>query len=125
MNRVVALLATALLLAGLAGCGGSGAEPGAPKGATVVLDFTPNAVHTGIYAGQAEGFYKDAGIDLHVQGPGESTAAPQLPGAARTARRAEAARAGPPPVRDPRHHRPRHRRRERARTHRPDADRAA
>jgi putative hydroxymethylpyrimidine transport system substrate-binding protein len=83
MNRAVALLATALLLAGVAGCGGSGAEPGAPKGATVVLDFTPNAVHTGIYAAQAEGFYADAGIDLHVQVPGESTDAPKLLAAGR------------------------------------------
>ena len=84
MNRAVALLAAALLLAGLAGCGGSGAEPGAPKGATVVLDFTPNAVHSGIYAARAEGFYGDAGIDLHVQVPGESTDAPKLLAAGRT-----------------------------------------
>ncbi|HEY5332316.1 MAG TPA: ABC transporter substrate-binding protein [Solirubrobacterales bacterium] len=84
MRLVVALLATALLLAGVAGCGGSGAEPGAPKGATVVLDFTPNAVHTGIYAAQAEGFYGEAGIDLHIQVPGESTDAPKLLAAGRT-----------------------------------------
>ena len=83
MRRAVALLATALLLAGVAGCGGSGAEPGVPKGATVVLDFTPNAVHTGIYAAQAEGFYEDAGIDLHIQVPGESTDAPKLLAAGR------------------------------------------
>ena len=84
MRRAVALLAAALLLTGVAGCGGSGAEPGAPKGATVVLDFTPNAVHTGIYAGRAEGFYGDAGVDLHVQQPGESTDAPKLLAAGRT-----------------------------------------
>jgi putative hydroxymethylpyrimidine transport system substrate-binding protein len=84
MRRAVALLAAALLLAGVAGCGGSGAEPGAPKGATVVLDFTPNAVHTGIYAAQAEGYYSDHGIDLHVQVPGESTDAPKLLAAGRT-----------------------------------------
>jgi putative hydroxymethylpyrimidine transport system substrate-binding protein len=84
MRRAVALLAAALLLAGVVGCGGSGAEPGVPKGATVVLDFTPNAVHTGIYAAQAEGFYADAGIDLHVQVPGESTDAPKLLAAGRT-----------------------------------------
>src|SRR3954453_22677326 len=83
MNRAVALLAAALLLAGLAGCGGSGAEPGAPKGATLVLDFTPNAVHSGIYSAQAEGFYEDAGIELHVQVPGESTDAPNLLAAGR------------------------------------------
>jgi putative hydroxymethylpyrimidine transport system substrate-binding protein len=81
MRRAVALLAAALALAGIAGCGGSGAEPGAPKGATLVLDFVPNAVHSGIYAAQAEGFYRDAGIDLKVQAPGESTDAPKLLGA--------------------------------------------
>jgi NitT/TauT family transport system substrate-binding protein/putative hydroxymethylpyrimidine transport system substrate-binding protein len=84
MRRAVALLAAALLLAGVVGCGGSGAEPGVPKGATVVLDFTPNAVHAGIYAAQAEGFYEEAGIDLHVQVPGESTDAPKLLAAGRT-----------------------------------------
>jgi putative hydroxymethylpyrimidine transport system substrate-binding protein len=84
MRRAVALLAAVLLLAGLAGCGGSGAEPGAPKGATLVLDFTPNAVHSGIYAAQARGFYRDAGVDLKIQQPGESTDAPKLLAAGRT-----------------------------------------
>jgi putative hydroxymethylpyrimidine transport system substrate-binding protein len=78
MRRAVALLAAVLLLAGLAGCGGDGAEPGVPKGASVVLDFTPNAFHTGIYAAQAEGFYGDAGVDLTIRQPGESTDAPKL-----------------------------------------------
>jgi putative hydroxymethylpyrimidine transport system substrate-binding protein len=78
MRRAVALLAAALLLGGVAGCGGDGAEPGAPKGATVVLDFVPNAVHTGIYTAQATDLYDDAGIDLKIQQPGESTDAPKL-----------------------------------------------
>ena len=81
MRRAVALLAAALALAGVAGCGGSGAEPGVPKGATLVLDFVPNAVHSGIYAAAAEGFYREAGVDLKVQAPGESTDAPKLLGA--------------------------------------------
>ena len=78
MRRAVALLAAVSLLAGLAGCGGNGAEPGAPKGASLVLDFTPNAAHSGIYAAQAEGFYKHAGIDMTIHQPGESTDAPKL-----------------------------------------------
>ncbi|HET8564989.1 MAG TPA: ABC transporter substrate-binding protein [Solirubrobacterales bacterium] len=85
MRRAVALLAAALALAGLAGCGGSGAEPSAPKGATLVLDFTPNAVHSGIYAAAANGYYRDAGVDLKVQAPGESTDAPKLLGAGKVA----------------------------------------
>ncbi len=91
MRGTVALLATAFALAGIAGCGGDGAEPGAPNGATVaareeatlVLDFIPNAVHTGIYAAQADGYYRDAGVDLKVQAPGESTDAPKLLAAGR------------------------------------------
>lgn len=83
MKLVVALLAAASLFAGLAGCGGSGAEPGAPVGATLVLDFIPNAVHSGIYAAEHEGFYRDEGIDLTIRQPGESTDAPKLLAAGR------------------------------------------
>ena len=69
MRRVAALLAAALLGAGFVGCGGGGAEPGAPKGATLVLDFQPNAVHSGIYAAQANGYLKDEGVDLTIREP--------------------------------------------------------
>jgi putative hydroxymethylpyrimidine transport system substrate-binding protein len=84
MNRVVALLAAVLASAGLAACGGDGAEPGAPRGATLVLDFQPNAVHAGIYAALAEDYYREAGVDLHVQQPSASTDAPKLLEAGRT-----------------------------------------
>ena len=84
MGRVAALLAAALLAAGGAGCGGDGAEPGAPDRASLVLDFTPNAAHSGIYAAQRQGFYRDAGVDLTVHVPGESTDAPKLLAANRT-----------------------------------------
>jgi putative hydroxymethylpyrimidine transport system substrate-binding protein len=81
MSRTVALLAAVLALAGVAGCGGDGAEPGGPKGATLVLDFVPNAVHSGIYAALSRGYYDDAGVSLRAQAPGESTDAPKLLGA--------------------------------------------
>ena len=84
MKLVAALLAAALLLTGAAGCGGSGAEPGAPVGATLVLDFTPNAVHSGIYSAQRQGDYRDAGVNLTIRQPGESTDAPKLLEAGRT-----------------------------------------
>jgi putative hydroxymethylpyrimidine transport system substrate-binding protein len=83
MRRAVALLAAVLLLTGTAGCGGGGAEPGAPRGVTLVLDFVPNAVHSGIYAAQRQGFYRDQGIDLTIRRPGESTDAPKLLAAGR------------------------------------------
>ena len=84
MRRAAALLAAVLALAAVAGCGGDGAEPGAPTGATLVLDFTPNAAHSGIYAADREGYYRDAGIDLTIHQPGESTDAPKLLQAGRT-----------------------------------------
>src|SRR5436190_17997758 len=78
MRRVAALLAAALLGAGLAACGGGGAEPGAPKGATLVLDFQPNAVHSGIYAAQARGYFRDEGLDLHIQEPSSTADSAKL-----------------------------------------------
>ncbi len=81
MKLVVALLATVLLVAG---CGEDGAEPGASSEATLVLDFTPNAVHSGIYAADAKGYFEDAGIDLTIRQPGDSTDAPKLLAAGRT-----------------------------------------
>jgi NitT/TauT family transport system substrate-binding protein/putative hydroxymethylpyrimidine transport system substrate-binding protein len=78
MNWVVALLAAVLASAGLSACSGDGAEPGAPRGATLVLDFQPNAVHAGIYSALREGYYRRRGIELRIQEPSASTDAPKL-----------------------------------------------
>jgi putative hydroxymethylpyrimidine transport system substrate-binding protein len=78
MRRVAALLAAALIGTVLAACGGGGAEPGAPNGATLVLDFQPNAVHSGIYAARAEGYYEDAGLDLRIQEPSSTADSAKL-----------------------------------------------
>lgn len=84
MRRAAALLAAVLLLVSVAGCGEDGAEPGAPRGVTLVLDFVPNAVHAGIYAAQAQSYYRSQGIDLAIRQPGESSDAPKLLAAGRT-----------------------------------------
>jgi len=39
----------------------------------MMLDFTPNAIHTGIYAARARGYDVDAGVRLHVLAPAAST----------------------------------------------------
>jgi putative hydroxymethylpyrimidine transport system substrate-binding protein len=83
MRRAAALLAAVLLLVSIAGCGEDGAEPGAPRGVTLVLDFVPNAVHGGIYAAQGQGYYRDRGLDLTIRQPGESSDAPKLLAAGR------------------------------------------
>lgn len=78
MRTVVASLAAALVASALAGCGGGGAEPGASHEATVVLDFTPNAVHAGLYAALANGDYERRGIDLEIREPSATTDGPKL-----------------------------------------------
>jgi putative hydroxymethylpyrimidine transport system substrate-binding protein len=58
---------TALICAlsiGLCSCGSTH-----PRKATLILDFTPNAVHAGIYRAIAAGYYKHANIDLKVVQP--------------------------------------------------------
>jgi NitT/TauT family transport system substrate-binding protein/putative hydroxymethylpyrimidine transport system substrate-binding protein len=69
MRRIAALLAAVLCGLALAGCGDDGAEPGAPDGATLVLDFQPNAVHSGLFAAQRRGYFEDAGLDLEIREP--------------------------------------------------------
>ena len=78
MRRLAAPLAAVLAALALAGCGDDGAEPGASDEATLVLDFQPNAVHSGIYAALADGDYDDAGVTLDVREPSASTDAPKL-----------------------------------------------
>jgi putative hydroxymethylpyrimidine transport system substrate-binding protein len=66
----LALLAAAVALAG---CGASGTSPRPNEDATLVLDFTPNAVHAGIYSAVARGFDQGEGVHLHVVAPSAST----------------------------------------------------
>jgi putative hydroxymethylpyrimidine transport system substrate-binding protein len=82
--RVVAALLAAAVACALAACGDDGAEPGAPKSATLVLDFQPNAVHAGIYSALRRGFYEGEGVELDVREPSASTDAPKLLEAGRT-----------------------------------------
>lgn len=75
----LAILAVTLLLAGglLAACGdGGGDEDAGADGedlqeVTLMLNWTPNAQHAGIYLAQAEGLYEAQGIDLEIVEPGE------------------------------------------------------
>jgi ABC-type nitrate/sulfonate/bicarbonate transport system substrate-binding protein len=68
MRRLVLLV---ILL--LAGCGSSGSTPARAPNATLVLDFTPNAVHAGIYTALARHYDLSAGVRLHVIAPSAST----------------------------------------------------
>jgi putative hydroxymethylpyrimidine transport system substrate-binding protein len=60
----------------LAGCGSGGGEVDAS--ASLLLDFTPNAVHTGIYVARARGFDTGEGVRLGIRVPSSSTDAARL-----------------------------------------------
>jgi putative hydroxymethylpyrimidine transport system substrate-binding protein len=60
----------ALALTAVGAISACGAHPPVrPTKATLILDFTPNAVHAGIYRALAAGYYKHANIDLKVVQP--------------------------------------------------------
>ncbi|CAJ1316957.1 ABC transporter substrate-binding protein [Paenibacillus nuruki] len=44
------------------------------KDVKVVLDWTPNTNHTGLYVAQAQGFYKEAGLNVEIIAPGQGGA---------------------------------------------------
>jgi putative hydroxymethylpyrimidine transport system substrate-binding protein len=73
--RKVALLVLALLAAA---CGAQHASSSKPRPVSLVLDFTPNAIHTGIYTAIERGYDRSEGIDLHVIVPSASTDAIRL-----------------------------------------------
>ena len=80
-TKALSLLAALLLAALLAGC----AEKEEPDPAavasdrpleklTLVLDYFPNADHAGIYAAQAAGYYREAGLEVDIQAPPDPSA---------------------------------------------------
>jgi ABC-type nitrate/sulfonate/bicarbonate transport system substrate-binding protein len=84
--RLTALLMALVIV--LAGCGANSSKPeggnagenegsGADKPLTkvqVVLDWTPNTNHTGLYVARDKGFFKEQGLDVEIIQPGESGA---------------------------------------------------
>ncbi|HEY4827545.1 MAG TPA: ABC transporter substrate-binding protein [Solirubrobacteraceae bacterium] len=72
----ITAIAACLVAATLVGCGSGAATTRASaqiRPATLILDFTPNAVHTGIYAALAQHYDRDEGVNLHVIAPTAST----------------------------------------------------
>jgi putative hydroxymethylpyrimidine transport system substrate-binding protein len=70
-----------LLLAGvllLTACGGGGGASRPEEEATLLLDFTPNGVHAGIYTALEKGYDEAEGVELEVSQPGASTDALKL-----------------------------------------------
>jgi ABC-type nitrate/sulfonate/bicarbonate transport system substrate-binding protein len=66
---------TALLLVvatALAACGGDESQRG-DRAVSLVLDFTPNAVHAGIFLAKSRGYDEAEGVPMSIRQPSQST----------------------------------------------------
>ncbi len=72
---MLARAAAACALAAIAaGCGSSSsATTQATRNATLILDFTPNAVHAGVYSAIGRHYVRNLGLNLHVIAPTATT----------------------------------------------------
>ena len=70
----VLLVGAALLAAACGGDDGASASGSGGQSETLVLNWTPNAHHLGVYAAQQMGWYRDAGIDLKIVEPTDAGA---------------------------------------------------
>jgi putative hydroxymethylpyrimidine transport system substrate-binding protein len=82
VRLLATLLFAALLVLPAASCGGT--TPALVKRGELVLDFTPNAVHAGIYTALARDYDGAEGLELEVRAPSESTDSVRLLEAGRT-----------------------------------------
>jgi ABC-type nitrate/sulfonate/bicarbonate transport system substrate-binding protein len=71
MKRLLVGLVALVMLA--SGCGGGDSESSAAekKKLKVMLDWTPNTNHSGIYLAKEKGYYDDADLDVEIVQPGE------------------------------------------------------
>jgi len=81
---LTAISLVALLALALAGCGSEDESAAIKRPVTLLLDFQPNAVHSGIYAALARDYDGDEGLALDVNVPSNSGAAVRLLTARRT-----------------------------------------
>ena len=70
MKKLFALLLALALVLSMTACGAEKAD----DKITVVLDWTPNTNHTGIYVALAKGYFEKAGLDVEVVQPPEDGA---------------------------------------------------
>jgi len=79
MRRFLASVAAVTALGSLAAaCGSDKPAEGAATKVTVVLDWTPNTNHAGLYLAESEGLYRAAGLDVTIIEPDENGGLPML-----------------------------------------------
>lgn len=79
LKKSISLMTSALLTIGLVtGCSNKGTEKQEGNSdlekVTVVLDWTPNTNHTGLYVALDKGYYKEQGLDVEIIQPADGSA---------------------------------------------------
>lgn len=75
MKKIISLLLIFILVLSMTGCGKTTDNIEADK-ITIVLDWTPNTNHTGIFVAQAQGYFEEAGLNVEIVQPPEDGAVP-------------------------------------------------
>lgn len=78
------LLAAVVALVAVSACGNNGdpsADADTPRKVKVMLDWSPNTNHAGMYLAQEAGYYDDAGLEVTFLQPGATTDPNQAVGA--------------------------------------------
>ncbi len=70
MKKIVCLLLAVMLCFGVTGC----TKDDGLEEITLVLDWTPNTNHAGLFVAQEEGFFEDAGLKVNIIQPPEGGA---------------------------------------------------
>ncbi len=73
MKKFIALLMSFVFIFSLTGCGNTTQKSEADK-ITIVLDWTPNTNHTGIFVAQEMGYFEELGLNVEVVQPPEDGA---------------------------------------------------
>jgi ABC-type nitrate/sulfonate/bicarbonate transport system substrate-binding protein len=71
MKKTTGFILSAVILLVVSACGGRKAEAGKIR---VVLDWTPNTNHTGLYTALEKGWFADAGLSVEIMQPPEDGA---------------------------------------------------
>ena len=69
MKKLIAVILSLIIVFGLPACGKNEAEK-----ITIVLDWTPNTNHTGIFVAQANGYFEESGLNVEIVQPPEGGA---------------------------------------------------
>ena len=72
MKKLISIMLSLVLIFSLAGCGTTSDTK--EDTITIVLDWTPNTNHTGIYVALEKGYFKEAGLNVEVIQPPEGGA---------------------------------------------------